>query len=36
MDRLGRVSWTWFAGMDAADVGVTIDAWQSDGLGAVV
>lgn len=34
--RQGTVSWTWVAGMDASEIEVAVEAWQADGIGAVV
>ncbi len=34
--RAGQLSWTWLCGMDATEIEVAVEAWQADGLGAVV
>jgi hypothetical protein len=34
--RAGRLSWTWLTGMDATEVEVAVEAWQADGMEALV
>jgi hypothetical protein len=34
--RAGTMSWTWLTGMDATEIEVAVEAWQTDGMGALV
>ena len=34
--RAGRMSWTWLTGMDATEIEVAAEAWQTDGMEALV